>query len=150
MGCPYNCSYCFNENFYRGGGLYANAARFEGAGALIAGNTAPLGAGLVLEVDSTYLGVGDRLVDNASEQGGGIYLWSGASAWLEDVQVHSNRASEAGGGVFLEDSALSLSCTDCDFGEGGEDNSPTDIDAAGAGWTVTGSFSCDTEGCGGG
>jgi len=130
-----------------GGGLYANDASLSGQGMLVSGNTAPLGAGVLLEVDAFYVADGDRIVDNRADKGAGLLMYLGAKARLEDVVVSRNIATELGGGALLHASSGGLTCLDCDWGDGAEDNGPEDIVMANASFTAPPTFRCDASGC---
>lgn len=130
-----------------GGGLYANAATLEGHGMLVSGNEAPLGGGVLLEIDAAYVSAGDRIVDNEADEGAGLLIYAGSTAHLEDVEVARNVATESGGGAQIHASAGGLSCLDCDWGDGAQDNGPQDIVHADLAFAAPPTFTCDEGGC---
>ncbi len=130
-----------------GGGLYANEAVFVGEGMQVTGNQAPLGAGVLLEIDAEYRGTGDLITGNTADQGAGLLLYEGGGARLEDVTVVGNHASDAGGGAMIHASSGGLSCLDCDWGTGAEDNGPEDIVNGDESYSAPASFACDASGC---
>ncbi len=118
--------------------------RTEGGGLQVGGDPA------VVTIRET------RISGNSAVEGGGVYVWSGATVLCEDSLaplhgIFANSASE-GGGVYLGPATTwdtRFRARGCSFGSGVTANDPTDVDVGSRtySWGLDASFDCDTGGC---
>ncbi len=138
-----------------GAGLYPNnccggSYLVTVSGATITGNDAVFRGGGMY-----WFGDGDRqllmsdtvIADNLAEEGAGIYS-PDAPMTLTDTTLVRNIASISGGGVQLSAEG-SLDCTNCDLGDGLDDNLPDDVVIEGGGtysdYGAGANFVCDSQ-----
>jgi hypothetical protein len=113
-----------------------------------------VGGAVYADLDSSLTMIDSVFLDNSAGSGGGtIYSYGpvvceGSTA---TAGVRSSAAEDGGGGVYLgDDLAATLTSSGCDWGSGGDDNSPDDVASdyfSGAQYS-TESFFCDAyNGC---
>lgn len=119
--------------------VFKNDAGNNGGGFYVGGNSS---SPLVTLEDSTVI------ENTAGTMGGGASIYDGTlrcEGGTGDFGFWKNSAGEEGGAVgFFSDAALSSS--NCDWGTGGDDNSPDDF-SSGDSYGNDATFSCTSDGC---
>jgi predicted outer membrane repeat protein len=90
-----------------GGGLYAVDSSVHFWFGDVAGNSAYSGGGIYASVGSFYLWGGDRVRQNSAVMGAGVYCSDCSSIW-NDATVSGNTAEEEGGGLYLSSGAMAI------------------------------------------
>jgi hypothetical protein len=119
--------------------VFKNDAGNNGGGFYIGGNSS---SPLVVVEDSVVN------ANTAGTLGGGASIYDGTlrcTAGSGDYGFWGNSTDESGGAVFFYEDA-NLSSSDCDWGEGQNDNAPDDF-SNGASYGVDATFSCTTDAC---
>lgn len=138
-----------------GGAMYLVASSVSATNVTVTGFTSSqLAGGIYIDVNSSLTMVNSLVVNNSSGSlGGNIYslgpvVCEGSTA---TAGVRGGVSDDIGGGVYLgDDLNATVTSTGCDWGSGGDDNSPDDVASdyfSGAQFS-TESFACDAyDGC---
>ncbi|MFZ5476381.1 MAG: MopE-related protein [Myxococcota bacterium] len=98
---------------------------------VVTGNSATYGGGVAAYQYGILHMVDTEISGNSATYGGGAWLYRGNITCTGDAGQDSgfwdNTATTAGGGVYIDHNSGTLLTTDCDFGTGGDDNSPDDV-----------------------
>ncbi len=101
-----DCDFVGNTAASNGGGIHTHEATVSVEGGTVSGNTAEFGAGVFTGDDSVVQMDGVTITGNdADASGGGLYVDTGASPVLQDVDITSNTAGlnasdGRGGGIY--------------------------------------------------